>query len=102
MIKGILSWVNPTQYVDGTPLDTSAVAGYEISYDGIGAVGVPLHGLGTTFDMNSLDAYTALKHGPHSVAIDIVMSDGSKSAFSNAVTFPVVSTPNPPSSLSVV
>ena len=96
-----LSWANPTARTDGSVYDFATEnAGYEIAFDGAAAAGIPLAS-GTTFDMASLVAYTALKHGPHNVTLAAVDKGGLVSAPSVAATFSVAFAPTAPTALGV-
>lgn len=101
-VKGIINWVNPSTNTDGTAYDASKDnAGYTLQLDGVGQVSIPL-AYGTSFDMNSLDAYKALKSDKtHTAALQVVNKAGVASDFSAAATFSVVAVPSAPSSVSV-
>lgn len=97
----VVSWINPTARNDGTAFNAqSETAGYEIQLDGAGQVSVP-NGYATSFDLATLSVYDGLKHGTHSVAVDVVAKDGSKSVFSQAASFQVVVAPLAPTNLQV-
>lgn len=95
-----LTWENPTTNTDGTPYAPADNAGYELAIDGSGAVGIPL-AYGTSFDLNSLTAFTSLKSGSHSIALRVVSKQGVASDFSSAATFLVTPTPMAPKNLAV-
>ncbi len=100
-LKGIISWVNPTTNTDGTAYDGATQnAGYTLQLDGVGQVSIPL-AYGTSFDMNTLAAFKALKSGYHTAALQVVTKQGVASDFSGAVTFSVAATPLAPSNLAV-
>ena len=94
-----LSWTNPTQNTDGTPYDLTRTAGYELQIDGSGVVSIPKAGGGTSVDLTTIAAYTALPAGNHTFALDIVTSEGVKSAFSTSFPFSLVGTPKAPTAL---
>jgi hypothetical protein len=100
-LKGILTWTNPTKYTDGTDYShESAGAGYELSLDGAAAaVSLPF-AFGTTFDMNELEQYRALKGGSHTVGLRVVTKAGVASEYAVA-TFQVALVPMAPASLAV-
>lgn len=96
-----LTWTNPTTNTDGTAYDAATEnAGYTIQIDGTGAVSIPL-AYGTTFDLSLLDAFTSLKSGAHSLALQVTNKQGVSSAFSASATFPVVGTPLAPTAVVV-
>lgn len=95
-----LSWTNPTLNTDGTAYDLTRTAGYELQIDGTGAISIPLANGGTSFDVSTLAAYTALPAGAHTFALDIVTKEGVKSAFSTTFPFSIVGTPKAPTALS--
>lgn len=100
--KGIISWVNPTTNTDGTAYDGATLnAGYTLQLDGVGAVSIPL-AYGTSFDMNTLAAYKALKSDKtHTAALQVVTKAGVASDFSAPVTFSVPAIPMVPTSVAV-
>lgn len=96
-----VSWVNPTTYADGSPLNgQQEIAGYGIKVDGQGEVSVP-SGYATSFDLTTLAVWTTLKRGSHTVAVSVVAKDGGESDFSGATTFPIIVKPSPVTSVSV-
>jgi hypothetical protein len=95
MTPHTLTWANPTTNTDGSPYTQSDNAGYEITLDGAGAVGIPL-AYGTSFDLDALTAYTSLKSGAHTLALRVVSKQGVASDYSAAVTFQVAATPMAP------
>lgn len=95
-----LSWTNPTTYTDGSAYPQADNAGYTIQLDGTGTVSVPL-AFGTSFDLSTLSAYTALKRGTHTVALQVVSKAGLASAFSTPASFQVEVPPNPPTNLTM-
>ena len=102
MTKGIVSWANPVFNTDGSAFDPTTIGGYELSFDGAAAVSIlPAAGESTSFDMNSLAAYTALKGGNHTVAVDVVTKTGEKSAFSAAAPFHIPLVPLAPTAVVV-
>lgn len=98
----IVSWVNPTTYTDGSALNGQQdIAGYGIKIDGQSEVSVPT-GYATSFDIQTLASYAALKRGAHTVAVSVVAKDGAESDFSGSATFQIVVKPSTVTSVSVV
>lgn len=95
-----LSWTNPTTNADGTTMAQTDFAGYVLALDGAPAVSVPLQ-FGTSFDMSTLAAYTALKSGSHTVTLAVVNVAGNTGVASDAATFSIAAVPGKITGLAV-
>lgn len=96
-----ISWANPTTNTDGTPYNAATDnAGYELVLDGAPAVSIPVS-YGTSFDLSTLAAFTALKSGSHTAALAVVNKQGVVSDFSAQATFLLAGTPSAPTAVAV-
>lgn len=95
-----LTWTNPATYIDGSAYGQADNAGYQIAFDGQPAISIPLS-WGTSFDLVTLAAYTALKKGTHTLALAPVSVKGVVGAFSSA-SFSVDLAPSAVTNLALV
>jgi hypothetical protein len=86
MAHTTLSWVNPTARADGSAYTQAQNAGYEIQFDGVGQVSVPV-AWGTSFDLSTLAAFTALPVGTHQLGLAVVDTGGLVSSYTT-ISFP--------------
>lgn len=96
----MVTWENPTQNTDDTPFNPATeIAGYEIGFDNKPAVAIPI-GTATSYDVEQLDAYKALKSGAHTIQLAVVSKVGTKSAPATT-SFPIKGTPRAVTSLAM-
>lgn len=78
--KGHVTWINPTQTVDGSPYDhRTQGAGYEVAFDSDEAVVVLPFAYGTEFWLKDLDAYHSLPDGEHTLRMRVITKGGEAS-----------------------
>lgn len=92
-------WTNPGTREDGEVYGQANNAGYEIGFDGLAAVSIPL-AWGTTFDLSTLAAFKALKTGTHTLQLSAVDTTGIVGDPGSA-TFQYSSPPMAPTGVSV-
>ena len=81
MVNARLSWVAPTENVDGTPLED--LAGYRI-YHGTASRDYAAPPIAVT-DPSAVSYELTLTSGTHYVAMTAIDAEGNESAFSNEV-----------------
>lgn len=100
-IRGIISWDNPTTNVDGTPYNHATQGvGYEFALNSEQPLLTLPFAFGNSFDMNTVEAYTNLGYGTHTVRLRVVSRNGGTSAWASA-TFLKAPAPSAPANLAV-
>lgn len=98
-----LSWVGPTKNTNGSAFDESQFCGYEIELDSGAPQSIIVAWDGdNNYEFELASAQLALTSGSHSVRLRVANKDGNRSDWSNAATFVVAVTPNPPTLLTAV
>lgn len=96
-----ISWVGPTQYVDGTPYGQADHGGYELEINGSLAVAVPVAWQADNTYELPIAGLPGIRQGENSVRMRTVAANGQVSEYTPSVTFQFLSVPQAPTALTV-
>lgn len=98
--SALLTWVAPSTRIDGSPLDKSSIAGYDVAYGTVDLGSQPQLITGITTENTQV---LNLLPGAYKFYVRVVDTDGLESEWSTPVykTIPKTINPDSPSSVSV-
>lgn len=97
-----ITWTGPTKYTDGKAYGQADHGGYEIEINGVAGVAVPVAWNTQNVYQFPIASLPNVKQGTNTLRMRTVAANGQVSAWTSAVTFPYLSTPEAPTNISVV